>query len=245
MCNLESCTKENAMKKLIKIFSTLAVVGALGAFLTMNVEAGVVGSKHDLTENTGLPGDSTIYTDGTDQVCVFCHTPHGASTEDVPLWNRTMTTTDFTMYASNTIQGTIQTNPEGISLACLSCHDGTIGFDELVNQPGSGTGSPSGWNWTGGNQMPGTAAGYMGTDLSSEHPISITYEAAADGALVAPVNHYVGGSPASGGLPLFDGTGADQVECGSCHNPHGVTGVSTFLRKSNAASALCVTCHQK
>jgi len=28
--------------------------------------------------------------------------------------------------------------PQGVSLACLSCHDGTIGIDSLINAPGSG-----------------------------------------------------------------------------------------------------------
>jgi hypothetical protein len=46
----------------------LNVSGAFGA--------SVVGSKHDLSSATG---GSPYKTTGTNQVCVFCHTPHVAS----------------------------------------------------------------------------------------------------------------------------------------------------------------------
>jgi predicted CXXCH cytochrome family protein len=35
-----------------------------------------------------------------------------------------------------------------------------------------------------------------------------------------------------------------SVECASCHDPHNVTN-GTFLRVSNAASAVCLSCHVK
>ncbi|MBI3593131.1 MAG: hypothetical protein HY099_06610 [Nitrospirae bacterium] len=35
-----------------------------------------------------------------------------------------------------------------------------------------------------------------------------------------------------------------RVECPSCHDPHDPSR-NTFLRKSNAGSALCLTCHIK
>lgn len=36
------------------------------------------------------------------------------------------------------------------------------------------------------------------------------------------------------------------VQCASCHEPHGAgAGIATFLRISNASSALCLTCHRK
>jgi predicted CXXCH cytochrome family protein len=36
------------------------------------------------------------------------------------------------------------------------------------------------------------------------------------------------------------------VECGSCHDPHGTNaGAATFLRVSNASSAVCLACHNK
>jgi predicted CXXCH cytochrome family protein len=41
-------------------------------------------------------------------------------------------------------------------------------------------------------------------------------------------------------VPLYTA----KVECGSCHNVHDPQ-YPGFLRKSNAASALCTTCHIK
>lgn len=35
------------------------------------------------------------------------------------------------------------------------------------------------------------------------------------------------------------------VECASCHDPHGGVTGTTFLRKSNAGSAVCLACHVK
>ncbi|MBI3897349.1 MAG: cytochrome c3 family protein [Gammaproteobacteria bacterium] len=61
------------------------------------------------------------------------------------------------------------------------------------------------------------------------------------------------GTSASSGLRLYgnvsggatDGLATDNptVECGSCHDPH--TATPTFLRISNAGSAVCLTCHNK
>ena len=41
----------------------------------MPVNAQIVGSQHDLT----VGGSAQASTAQTDQVCVFCHTPHGAT----------------------------------------------------------------------------------------------------------------------------------------------------------------------
>jgi len=57
------------------------------------------------------------------------------------LWNRALPLpADFTMYESPNFDGAgdVSTGPKGVSLACLSCHDGTIALDALVNAPGSG-----------------------------------------------------------------------------------------------------------
>jgi len=36
-----------------------------------------------------------------------------------------------------------------------------------------------------------------------------------------------------------------QVQCASCHDVHNGSGVEKLLRKTNVASALCLTCHNK
>lgn len=76
-----------------------------------------------------------------------------------------------------------------------------------------------------------------GTDLSNDHPIGVPYRGLTAGT------DYAGGTTTSGGF---------EVECASCHDPHGVPSggagsafIGTFLRIANAESALCLTCHTK
>ncbi|MFQ6032572.1 MAG: hypothetical protein ACE5K2_06590, partial [Candidatus Zixiibacteriota bacterium] len=83
------------------------------------------------------------------------------------------------------------TSPQGVSLACLSCHDNTIALDAVVNVPTGFTGG-DGANWTISNcasnchVSPGNAGGLnfegtvIGTDLANDHPISITYDPSKD-----------------------------------------------------------------
>ena len=139
--------------------------------------AGVVGSQHDLTSaGTGQGG-----TGNTDQVCVFCHTPHGSDTAaPVPLWNKVLGAPgSYTQYSTlQTPSFDSQEAPVGsVSLACLSCHDGTQAMDVVVNVPGSG-----GYN-AGGAEIDPVAIGLMtgnpvpalGTDLTDDHPVSMQY----------------------------------------------------------------------
>lgn len=209
----------NAVKLLASILLTASILLLIpGAASALSV----VGSEHDLS-GTNAADDG--------RVCAYCHTPHNASSSVVPLWNRDLIDTGFTMYASPTIDMTIATKPQGVSLACLSCHDGTIAVDQLFGDP---------WNADGSNVIDPTEGAYLGKDLGNDHPISITYNAALDLKFVSA------GSGKVGALPLFGtsalpGTG-DQVECASCHSVHDDQNMP-FLRIKNTNSALCTTCH--
>ena len=162
---------------------------------------------------------------GTEEICVYCHTPHNATTAESPLWNRNITSSAFVMYDSPTLDMTIATDPQGVSLACLSCHDGVTAYNNIVN----GTA-------TDNSVMAGARA--IGADgLTNDHPISITYNTSLDTAFNAATAGKVGN------LPLYGGA-QDQVECASCHNPHDTT-YGKFLRDVNTQSALCLTCHIK
>ena len=224
-----------------RILLTVAV-GAAALILASPAAAQIVGSVHDLT----TAGGAFSTTGDTAEVCVFCHTPHGSDIAAGPLWNRQTDNTGFTMYDSNTIDMTIAVAPQGVSLACLSCHDGTIGFDVLINAPTSvsGTynysagGADQAWTFTGADNLGGQGfPTELGKDLSSEHPISVTYDPVQD-----PDFDTIGNAETNG--IVFYGGGGDQVECGSCHDPHDITNVP-FLRISNAASAVCTACHIK
>ncbi|MBI3994501.1 MAG: hypothetical protein HY349_00860 [Nitrospirae bacterium] len=88
--------------------------------------------------NPNLPNASS----SSAEVCVFCHTPHGSNTSApaaAPLWNRTVpASSGYTLYSSPNFDAEGQVQPQGVSLACLSCHDGSIALDSLVNASGSG-----------------------------------------------------------------------------------------------------------
>jgi len=183
----------------------------------------ITGTLHDLGNYLG-----NASADG--KICVFCHTPHNATTVTPapPLWNKVQTASVFTIYASPTIDNPTG-QPEGTSLACLTCHDGTLAMDAMINPPSGYV--PDNLQMGGDNNL--------GTNLSNDHPISIGYSLASDPDFVAPTT-------VVNTLPLFSGTqdASYQVECGSCHNVHDDT-INPFLRIDNANSALCLTCHVK
>lgn len=205
----------------------------------------VIGTRHDLS------------TAGTPQVCEFCHTPHGANTNiQAPLWNRAETTQVFTLYGSPTMNVAVG-QPRVASRLCLSCHDGVNASTvvhgnsvstkhDLVKPPGHPapdmTSEPN-CERCHSNLYGGTKRTLvLGTDLSNDHPISIDYPTAAqDSAFKAPTDAQKGwGGTSPNEVKLYAGA----VECGSCHNVHS-NDFAPFLRKSNAASALCTTCHAK
>ena len=224
------------MKNLIK--AALTVMFVMAAMQVTNAQ--ISGSAHDLS-TTG--GDVTS---STTQKCVFCHTPHSQSATQY-LWNRTASTAGYTMYSSPTMEQTIS-SPGDASKRCLSCHDGTVAYNSLINNPGSGA------TGTAITMSENTMGGWdsLGVDLSNDHPIGMNYSTSqtADAGLRA-------GADGSGTknatvtngtviLPLSGHTYANAtVECTSCHDPHNTTGVTEFLRVPNTGSQICLTCHIK
>lgn len=201
-------------------FSTLALFAGLA-------HAGIANTKHNL----GVNGTGTNHlngADGTAEICVFCHTPHGSDTNaPAPLWNKLLPTgKTYTVYSSVTMDaaratdGTSGTASIGsVSVACLSCHDGTQAMDNIINAPGSGLYDATGggangrdsatgtaWTWSqGGEGFIGTAVTNLGTDLSNDHPIGIQYcgggqtttaktGACVDGDFYAPLNADINGT---------------------------------------------------
>lgn len=204
----------------------------------------IVGSKHDLSL-TNFYGPMA---GASNEVCVFCHTPHEANTSNGPLWNRRVSNTGvFQVYTSPTMDGSCAATPSPVSLACLSCHDGVGGgavnsadTHALVNGSNNDGGTSTQNCYachSGGVILPGEWF-QVGPDLSDDHPISIDYSAVQllDPDFNTPPDSQNGWSD----IKLFGG----RVECPSCHNPHDNTNVP-FLRKSITASSLCYTCHKK
>lgn len=172
----------------------------------------------------------------SNQACGPCHTPHNALTSadavQAPLWSHTETTQSFTLYTGTDMDASDQGQPGGVSKLCLSCHDGSLALSDHVNGTADATliGAVN-------------ANANLGTSLVNDHPISFTYDAtlvSADGQLHPITTAALGGTIAS--EMLF---GASKMECASCHDPHGVSGVASLLRMDNSQSQLCLTCHAK
>lgn len=232
------------MKKL----ATLAIVVGLGLAST-SAMAGIKNTKHDLsigsTNMTGMTAGT-----GSNQLCIYCHTPHNAS-PSIPLWNRTNAgATTYQFYSSPSMklhQGSRNTfETTSTSLMCMSCHNGIDGLaDAITNKSGAVAlaGTNSSGNIVGDVISTGNAK--LGTDLRNDHPVNIKMVASTAG-----LNDPIAGTNTIGTglitkLPLFKGTaGGDYIECGSCHSVHDNTNLK-FLRTSNKGSILCLACHAK
>jgi predicted CXXCH cytochrome family protein len=207
------------MKKIFIILSIFVVI-SISQFISAQQ---IAGSSHDFSVQTW---------NTSGQICIVCHTPHNANTTvtDAPLWNHSLSATaTYTMYSSTTMNS-IAGQPDGSSKLCLSCHDGTVALENFG-------GVTTGTHLLTGNSM-------LGTNLSNDHPISITYDAAlatADGGLYNPTTALSG----LGGTINTNLLSSGKMQCSSCHDVHNSAGVPGLLRKSNAGSALCLTCHHK
>ncbi len=211
------------MKPVRRLLLSL-LVAAVGTGVCARVApAGIVGSEHDFSDEGFAQG----------QICLPCHTPHNADTTvpDAPLWNHQVTQQVFSVYSSLSLDASDVGQPSGVSKLCLSCHDGSVAIDSFGGQ-------------TGTIFMTGDEAVGAGGNLSDDHPISFTYDTALanlDGELFDPVSTPSGLGSTIDADMLF---GA-KLECASCHDVHNADGHEHLLVKSNAGSALCLTCHDK
>ncbi|MCB1890232.1 MAG: hypothetical protein KDH20_21690 [Rhodocyclaceae bacterium] len=272
----------------------------------------IANTRHNLTQlaiEDPRPGTSAQMDPSRNnygEVCVYCHTPHGANTRtSAPLWNRTQLDQTYQTYdelGTSTLTQTF-TQPGVNSLTCLSCHDGVTAIDSIINMPGSGGYDKSAENqvievnhlndWTNasgvttGNHAALNESGciachtpdglgatlfaaadnftlfQIGTDLRNDHPVGVTFPLGnptdfnttnivtnTRGDAFMDAN---GNSRMDKGEVRFYETGdGPEVECASCHDPHGVESAGagsdfnpTFLRIANDGSQLCLTCHIK
>jgi hypothetical protein len=110
-----------------------ALAMAPGAWALAGGE-GLATTPHDFTSN-GL-GDLHDTAAGNEGLCTFCHTPHKAQTT-LLLWNHQLSGSTFTWDVSATTAGTtLPTNLNqsygGVSVKCLSCHDGTVAVGDIA-----------------------------------------------------------------------------------------------------------------
>jgi len=206
------------------IYRRIMITGTL--ILSIFVVTALWASIKDTKHNLSVSGPGSIKATSEQQICIFCHTPHNAGR--APLWNRGNPGRTYTLYTSSSMNAT-PGQPDGASLMCLSCHDGTIALGNVISRT---TDISFGAN----NYIPSSSSSYFGTDLRDDHPISFIYDealAAADGELNSP-------STIHSSLHLDNG----KMQCTSCHDAHGET-TDNFLRLDGEQSVLCMSCHNK
>lgn len=251
------------------------------AFTGVAMSDSIIGSRHDLSHfnQRGYDGAESgpmqgfTYNDYR-EACIYCHTPHNGSPV-APLWNRNLPDdSGYTMYTSPNFDSGKDGAPDGISLACLSCHDGTISVDDVRNKPIYHAWADSGVHYRmdaseagrgsdscakchsqdaggigGVNAAHDATVRYLSQDLSDDHPISMPYPSRhIDPQFTQPtIAKADGGRAFENGIQTYEG---DKVQCATCHDIHNPDednseGRDPFLRVSNQGSALCLTCHEK
>jgi hypothetical protein len=200
------------------------ILALAAALLATSAYANVDNSPHDLAGSAGAG------------VCQFCHIPHRANPVGnglAPIWARTIASAGLTAYTSARFTANLDSTRR--SLLCMSCHDGVTTLNAL---------------WTGATLPLGAGVALdantnFGQDLRDDHPVGVVYPSAGTGATTSGL---IARATATGyGFVLY-GTGADTLECGSCHEPHThSTDPSNanykFKRTQNSPRDFCSSCH--
>jgi hypothetical protein len=215
------------MRQFVKSSLATAVVGAAVVF-SATATAGITNTKHYL--GAGGSGPNNVAAADNGEICIFCHTPHGGDTgAAVPLWNKRLSTATYKTYdtlGTSTLDAGI-TTIGSVSIACLTCHDGTQALDNILNDSGSGgylaTGGGVGglgYTWTSTDGSLNTATGTfqnsvddggnnifeIGTDLRNDHPVSVQYGGGgiSSTATAGPTRD------SDFNLPKYDGVGGNK-----------------------------------
>ena len=234
----------------------------------------VAGYTNSAGNNTGAGINATSGLGGTDaqkRICIYCHHPHNSIPADTmpngysPLWNRTLSSVTFTGY-SNGLDGNVTTGSDkrhnlnaavegggtaiaGVSLLCMSCHDGVVAMNAYSQTSGSNDGKGDG----AGGTLDGRTSGFAGTnavggktDMSNHHPMGFDYQAvqSADAEIAATNTPLV----PDGSVRIADVLYGGKMECVTCHDVHNTAnqaGAERFLWRTNDHSNFCLTCHLK
>ena len=144
------------------------------------------------------------------------------------------------------------------------------GVDATSHMSLSATGCLSCHVNNGNPDDPGITAGatdftafVIGTDLRNDHPVGIRFPTnngpgtdfrtpTGTRGAITYFDSNLNGTMDKGDIRLYNTGEGAEVECASCHDPHGVPSGGpgspfnpTFLRVSNAGSAVCLSCHVK
>lgn len=231
-------------------FSCLLVPGRPGGAAPAEMQLGYNGGSNNHPHNLSSLSGSDVHAPagGEDEICIFCHTPHGASASAAPLWNRHDPGGSFPLYGNGgnvleieSIPEAKYTNsdpgiqyPNGSTRLCMSCHDGVnADLGTVLN----------GGDLASGLEM--TPEGVV--DLSVSHPVSFVYDNAVRTALIGRAGHGDFLLPPANWLD-----GERRMQCTTCHDPHVDTRDGTYALpmwanysgvENNDYSSTCNTCH--
>lgn len=182
----------------------------------------IANTRHNLTQSTATvnPTVPAVYLEmdkarnDYGEVCVYCHTPHAANTTiALPLWNRTNKATTYNTYNSSTLTQPVS-QPGPNSLSCLSCHDGTVAIDSIINMPGSG-------GYNAAQETQGTG------DLASQKASGAFLDTWKNSNLAAgrqnTTNHLGLNSNTRAAAGTLMGDGLGTSGCIGCHNDPATT----------------------
>lgn len=208
------------------------------------------GNKHNLSaiarrnNSTAMDVNPNLYKATNDpvgnprgqEICIFCHTPHGANVEgSAPLWNRAFSALTFSRYSSSTLQIRVNSSarssagydgsapawkPDGSSKLCLSCHDG-VATNSLgaVLRGGPIAMDPAGGDFISSNTTVSWASFNPSTNKMKlgHHPVSFTFDATVRDNINAgrlPTSQVT--LPSLTQVKLKNG----KMQCTTCHDAH-------------------------
>ncbi|MRR39547.1 hypothetical protein EG829_33835, partial [bacterium] len=232
--------------------------------------AGISNTIHNLSASAPtippMPGPHQYWSD-EDEVCIFCHTPHGGVLNG-PLWNRPdPAPAQWTHYTSATLSTYLQglatdRAPSDESLLCLSCHDGSVSVYSLHNYSNDLPVISNQHNFQTDTTIVDGMPGRIGSgpldstgDMSDDHPVSFSYLSVLSSAEYLPGGQKENSLRSVAAATTWSGEGIRfigvtyRVECTSCHDPHvdymNNAQYTPFLIMPNTGSNLCMACHNK
>ena len=205
--------------------------------ISFGQHANVASTLHNLSVSG--PGEVRSLTET--EVCKFCHIPHNAVVA-VPLWGHALSEVRKYRVPEIDVQGDRVEAPQpgGSSRLCLSCHDGTVALGD-VGGPGDQI-----IGMTRGPRLTPDRPGFIGTDLSGSHPLSITVNETID----APGDKDMGVKESSE-IQFDHGLNVDsnlRMQCTTCHDPHSdqyfVSGEVPHFWVRPTVEEVCLACHE-
>jgi len=199
--------------------------------------------------------------------CQVCHIPHLAApmgAVNAPLWNHAIAANPASQYVTYN-QGTSATFNQlglsvtlGSSLACLSCHDGSIAVNQSYGSSSINANTtaavyaPVITTVSSTGAAPPRNSGTLGNSLEQMHPVGVSYSAAeaVDPDLNKAPAYSAVGVPSTLLARMLKGPN-QTVECASCHDIHRTFGWTVSgagnddLIVNLDQAQLCLTCHNK